>query len=186
MKLKVVIAIAALFALPLSAFAQGATSAGASNSASASSWVAGGQVGYNWQSGSWVYGLEADISAMHLNSEMNTVLPLVPAPTASANAEVDWYGTVRGRLGWSTGPVLFYGTGGLAYGRVELNSNIFSPLGPVSLNSQTSSVRAGWVLGAGIDYMWLPNVILNIGYQHVDLGTVSLTAASTAFTGLLT
>jgi hypothetical protein len=67
-----------------------------------------------------------------------------------------------------------------------LNSSIFSPLGPVSLNSQTSSVRAGWVLGAGIDYMWLPNVILNIGYQHVDLGTVSLAAASTAFSGLLT
>jgi outer membrane immunogenic protein len=109
MKLKIIIAIAALFALPGFAFAQVLTSASASNSASASSWVAGGQVGYNWQSGSWVYGLEADISAMHLNSEMNTVLPLIPAPTANANADVDWYGTVRGRLGWSTGPVCFMG-----------------------------------------------------------------------------
>jgi outer membrane immunogenic protein len=189
MKLKIIVAVAALLAVTgSSVFAQPLppTTANGSNSASASSWVAGGQVGYNWQRGSWVYGLETDLSAMNLNSEMNTVLPLVPPPTANSNADVDWYGTVRGRLGWSTGSALFYGTGGLAYGRVELNSSISSPVGPVFLNSQTSSVNVGWVAGAGIDYMWFPNVILNIGYQHVDLGTVSVAAASTAFSGLLT
>ena len=174
---KFIIAVAATIALPGSVFAQvlAPITASGSNSDSASSWVAGAHAGYNWQGGAWVYGLEADISAMHLNSDMNTILPFtvpIPPATANTNAEVNWYGTFRGRLGWSSGPVLFYGTGGLAYGRVELNSSISA--GPLFLASQTSSVRAGWVLGAGIEYMWRPNLILNIGYQHVDLGTIDL------------
>lgn len=189
MKLKIIAAVSALLALSGSAFAQFLlVPAGASNSDSASSWVAGGHAGYNWQRGSWVYGLEADISAMHLKSEMNTLVPSLPPPPSSANtsAEVDWYGTVRGRLGWTSGPVLLYGTGGLAYGRVELNSSFSSPVGPRFLNSQTSDVKAGWVAGAGIEYMWRPNVILNLGYQYVDLGTVSVAGVNTAFGGLLT
>jgi outer membrane immunogenic protein len=151
----------------------------ASNSASASSWVAGAQAGYNWQSNSFVYGLEADISAMHLNSVMNTTLLSTPYfVTANANANVDWYGTLRGRLGWSSGPVLFYGTGGLAYGHVNLNSNIFDSNDPLSLSSQASSMRTGWVAGGGIEYMWRPGVILNLGYQYVDLGTINLASST--------
>jgi outer membrane immunogenic protein len=154
-----------------------------SNSTSASGVVGGAQLGYNWQQGSFVYGLETDISAMDLKSEMNTVLaPLsqkcIPSFTSRADtsAQVNWYGTVRPRIGWSSGPVLFYGTGGLAYGRVGLNSNVNARSGgfSASLNDQTSSVRAGWVAGGGIEYALRPNVFLNLGYQYVDLGTISL------------
>ena len=159
-----------------------------SNSANASSWLAGAQAGYNWQRDSLVYGLEADISAMHLRSEMSTRFtnlgPFLPDSTANTTASVNWYGTVRGRLGLATGPVMFYGTGGLAYGKVNLNSNfnaVFTPMSSVSLNSQTSSVKVGWVAGAGVEYMWRPNVILTLGYQYVDLGTANL-ASSTAIT----
>jgi outer membrane immunogenic protein len=191
MKKKIIGAAAALLVLPGSALAQlVVVPAGASNSDSASSWVAGGQVGYNWQQGPWVYGLEADLSAMRLKSEMTTSLPVilgVPTPSiANTDAEVNWYGTLRGRLGWATGPFLLYGTGGLAYGRVELNSTISSPVGPRFLNSQTSDVKAGWVAGAGIEYSWRPNVVLNLGYQYVDLGTVSVAGVNTVFGGLLT
>jgi outer membrane immunogenic protein len=180
MKLKVLVAAAALLALPGSAVAQALMPASGSNSASASSWVAGAQAGYNWQLGSIVYGFEADISATHLQSGMNTVLQgaIVPPPTANATANVDWYGTVRGRLGWAAGPVLFYGTGGLAYGQVDLNSSI-SGIG-LTLSSQTSSDKTGWVVGGGIEYMWRPNVILSVGYQYVDLGTISLAASAGA------
>jgi outer membrane immunogenic protein len=148
-----------------------------SNSASASSWLGGAQAGYNWQRGSFVYGLEADISAMHLKSEMNTVLQTPFTTTANTNASVDWYGTARGRLGWASGPLLFYGTAGLAYGKVDLNSTI-SANGPaiqtLSLSAQTSPVKVGWVAGGGLEYMWRPNLILNLEYQYVDLGTVSV------------
>ena len=78
MNMKIIVAATALLALPGSAFAQAiVVPAGASNSDSASSWVAGAQAGYNWQRGPWVYGLEADISAMRLKSEMNTLVPVV-------------------------------------------------------------------------------------------------------------
>jgi len=186
MKTKFIAAIAALLLLPAPAFTQALTPGGASSSASASSWVAGGQVGYNWQQGLWVYGIEADLSGMHLDTNFNTVIPLTLATaTANAHSNVDWYGTVRGRLGWSSGPILFYGTAGLAYGHVDLNSSISSPAGPVSLSSQTSATRAGWVVGGGIDYMWSPNLILNLGYQYVDLGTINLSGVNTAFGGVL-
>jgi outer membrane immunogenic protein len=154
-----------------------------SNSASASSVVGGAQLGYNWQRGSFVYGLETDISAMDPGSQKTTVSQILPPAacddpvlTANTNANVNWYGTFRGRIGWSSGPILFYGTGGLAYGRVELNSslNFSSPGFSASLNDQTSSVKAGWVAGAGIEYALRPNVFLNLGYQYVDLGTISL------------
>jgi outer membrane immunogenic protein len=182
MKTKIIVAIAALLMLPEFAFAQPAPApitAFGSNSASASSWVAGAQAGYNWQRGSVVYGVEADISGTGLKSEMNTTLPrfIVP-PTANTTSSIDWYGTVRGRLGWATGPVMFYGTGGLAYGNTSVNSSLNDNLNPISLNSQSSSVKAGWVAGFGIEYLWRPNLILNLGYQYVDLGTTSLVSSS--------
>ncbi|HTZ01090.1 MAG TPA: outer membrane beta-barrel protein [Xanthobacteraceae bacterium] len=177
MKLKVIFAIAAMFAMPVSsAFAQALVFGSGSNSANASSWAGGAHAGYNWQSSSWVYGVEADISGLRLNSAMNTALT-DGITTANANADINWYGTVRGRLGWSQGPVLFYGSGGLAYGRVVLNSSMNMPTGPLSLSTQTSSVKTGWVAGGGIDYMWSPNVIVGVQYQYVDLGSASFSSA---------
>jgi outer membrane immunogenic protein len=182
MKLKAIIAVAVLLVLPASsAFAQlpPVTTSTGSVSGSASSWLAGAQAGYNWQRGQFVYGLETDISATHLNTNLNLVLlnPLSASAVANANANIDWYGTVRGRVGWTQGPWLFYGTGGLAYGHADLSSSITGA--PLALSSQTSSTRAGWVAGAGIDYMWSPNVILSLGYQYVDLGNLSLASSST-------
>lgn len=109
------VAVAGAFSLSVSAaYAQTCVSNG-SNSATASSWVAGAQTGYNWQQGSWVYGLETDLSGTGLKSSMSGGLtaPCVN-DTANTSANVDWYGTVRGRAGWTAGKVLFYGTGGLA------------------------------------------------------------------------
>ncbi len=150
-----------------------------SNSASASSWVAGAHAGYNWQNGSAVYGFETDLSGMHLHSSMNGTLtfppPFLPPSATSTNASIDWYGTLRGRLGVTNGPLLFYGTAGLAYGNVGLNSSV--SLFESSLNSSASSTRAGWVGGVGIEYLYRPNLIFSLGYQYVDLGTLKLASA---------
>jgi outer membrane immunogenic protein len=157
---------------------------GGSNSGSASSWVGGGHVGYNWQNGAWVYGLEGDISGMHLKTDFNTMLST--GATANTNSTVDWYGTVRGRLGWASGPVFFYGTGGFAFGGVDLNSAISSNVGPPrSVISQTSDTKGGWVAGAGLDYLWRPDLIVKLAYQYVDLGSISVAGTNTAFSALL-
>jgi outer membrane immunogenic protein len=174
-----------LLALPEFAVAQflPPPPATASNSASSSNWMAGAQAGYNWQRGSVVYGFETDISGTGLKSEMNTTLQrslfaFIPNPTANTVSSIDWYGTVRGRLGWATGPVMFYGTGGLAYGRTAVNSTLSDNFVLQSLNSQSSSVKAGWVAGVGLEYLLRPNLILNVGYQYVDLGTTSLVSST--------
>jgi outer membrane immunogenic protein len=175
--------VAGAFSLSVSAaYAQcGAPSSG-SNSARASSLVGGGQLGYNWQRGAYVFGLETDINAANLNPSMSDGLsPLSGAcapESAASSSKIDWYGTVRGRAGWAAGQVLFYGTGGLAYGRVGLNST-FTAAGGVTTTADASTVRAGWVAGAGVDYMAMPNLLLNLGYQYVDLGTASLTSSAT-------
>jgi hypothetical protein len=95
------------------------------------------------------------------------------------NAKMDWYGTFRGRLGWTAGPVLFYGTGGVAYGNVELNSTVSN--GQTSLGAQAWSARVGWVAGGGIEYMARPDVIFSVNYQYVDFGHVSLASSEPAF-----
>jgi outer membrane immunogenic protein len=170
----------------------GTTSAGTifaipsgSNSTSASSWLAGAHAGYNWQRGSAVFGFETDLSATHLNSAMSgglsyppSILPQ-PGDAAGTTGLIDWYGTLRGRLAAAAGPVMFYGTAGLAYGNVSLSS-MFSG-GGLLLNSQTSSLKTGWVAGAGVEYLLRPNLILSLGYQYVDLGTVNLAGTMTRF-----
>jgi outer membrane immunogenic protein len=179
MKMKIIVAIAAMLAASVSsASAQVLTTGTGANSASATSWVGGAHAGYNWQNNSWVYGLETDISGMHLNSAMNTALT-DGLTTANTNADVNWYGTLRGRLGWTQGPVLFYGSAGLAYGREALNSSMSMPSAPLSLSTSTSAVRTGWVAGGGVDYHWTPNVVVGVQYQYVDLGSVSLASSAT-------
>jgi outer membrane immunogenic protein len=181
MNLKVLATISALFAGLGSSAAPAQvqilpTNTG-SASASASSWLLGAQAGYDWQQGPWVYGLAADISATHLNSQANTILAGAFGVPASVSADIDWYGTIRGRLGWASGPVLLYGTGGLAYGRVALSSALVA--NPLGLNAQTSSVNVGWVAGAGIEYLWSPNIVFSLDYQYVDLGSVNVAAGAT-------
>jgi outer membrane immunogenic protein len=151
------------------------------NSGSATSTVAGAHAGYNWQSGPAVFGFETDLSgAANLKTSLQGPLVspfsgILPAPAhTNTTATIDWYGTLRGRLGVTNGPVLFYGTAGLAYGHVDLSSTVQTSVG-APLNSQTSGVRTGWVAGAGIEYMYRPDLVFTLGYQYVDLGTISLT-----------
>jgi outer membrane immunogenic protein len=149
------IAVAGAFLFSVSAAsAQCALEDNGSNSARASGWVAGGYAGYNWQQGPWVYGLETDLSGNGLKSSMSGGLTSVapcPGDAASTSAKINWYGTARGRLGWTSGNFLFYGTGGLAYGKVDLSGS-YSAVG-LSTSALASSTRAGWVVGVGIEYL---------------------------------
>ena len=180
MTTKIFAAIAALFLISGStAHAQILTrSAVGTNSDSATSWVAGIRAGNNWQNGAFVFGLETDAQATTLNSHFNTTLTgsLIPPPFAITNGEVEWYGTARARVGWAPGPWLLYATGGLAYGTVNVNSTVTS--GGLTLGSQVSESRIGWVAGGGIEYLVRPNVILSAAYQYVDLGTVGFNTAT--------
>lgn len=153
------------------------------NSASASSWLAGAHAGYNWQQGNAVFGFETDLQGTRLNSTMNGGLTYIPpgfgAPPgdfATTSSTIDWYGTLRGRFGYASGPWLLYGTAGLAYGNVNLSST-FSGAG-VLLALQASETRLGWTAGVGAEYLVKPNLSFRIGYQYVDLGSLSVSGSS--------
>ncbi|MFC4171237.1 outer membrane protein, partial [Microvirga sp. GCM10011540] len=88
--------------------------------------VGGGQIGYNYQFGSFVAGVEADLQWADLGgSEGVAFVPPGFPPTfipAGAAGGIDWFGTVRARLGVAFDRALIYATGGFAYGGADDNS----------------------------------------------------------------
>src|ERR1700759_5258141 len=118
------------------------------NPTSPSGFLGGAQVGYNWQSGGLVFGLEGDIQASAADDAF--------APWKFSNP---WFGTVRGLAGYSFNNVLFYGTGGLAFG--ELRGETFG--------LSESHTTAGWTAGVGAEYGFAPNWSAKIEYLYVDL-----------------
>ena len=157
------------------------TTVSGAGSANANSWVAGLVFGYNWQQGPMVFGVETDFQGTHLNNTINPTLVYVgpPDPTgfATASSTIDRYGTLRGRIGTTVGPVLLYVTGGLAYGLVDLNST-FHAFG-VTTSASDTQLRVGGVVGAGAEYLIKPNWMLTFQYQYVDLGRVSVASSAT-------
>lgn len=144
--------------------------------------IFGGKIGYNYQlSNQWVIGLEADFSSLNLNQSY--VINGNPYPQAGfgskfTNAEsADWFGTFRGRVGYTYDRILFYGTGGVAYGRHAFSSSLvdFSVNGSGDglATASGSGTSVGWSAGAGVDYALTNNWIVSVEYLHADLGHVS-------------
>ncbi|HTB03714.1 MAG TPA: outer membrane protein [Bradyrhizobium sp.] len=115
-----------------------------------SGFVGGVQAGYNWQNGPWVFGVEGDIQATGADDTF--------APWKFSNP---WFGTMRGRAGYTVSNVLFYGTGGLAFG--ELSGQTFG--------LAESHTNLGWTAGVGAEVGLAPNWSAKIEYLYVDLAS---------------
>jgi outer membrane immunogenic protein len=152
-------------------------------STSAKGVIGGGQAGYNWQMSQWLFGLEADIQASGIKGSTGQTLSIPTFDTTSTGVtkSIDWFGTFRGRVGVLATPQwLFYATGGLAYGQTrtsftttDLTFGCF-PFGSLCATGASSSVRAGWTVGAGTEAMLAPNWSVKFEYLYVDLGRRSL------------
>jgi len=115
-------------------------------SGDASGGVGGGQIGYNWQSRQFVYGIEGDISAADIGISETFV---VPGAVLSASASIDWITTLRGRFGILLKPnLLLYGTAGLAIVHAEANGSVNG-----FVLEQTTATGTGLVHGIGIESM---------------------------------
>jgi outer membrane immunogenic protein len=123
----------------------------------------GGQIGYNWQ-GMWhpnlVLGIEADLQGAGISDSLTGSGLVGPATVKS---ELEWFGTVRGRLGYAFGSALLYGTGGFAYGSVK--NSLSTVLGSIS----QSETQTGWVAGGGIEYKIAPAWSAKAEYQFLSL-----------------
>jgi len=149
------------------------------NSSNLDGIVGGGQIGYNWQvDKSWLLGIETDIQGTGEKGNINFTCPagvcvpgtLAPGPAVplTLSQRIDWFGTLRGRIGILATPTfLLYGTGGLAYG--EVKSTVTSPLTAVS----ATNTNVGWTAGAGIEGVISGNWTAKLEYLYVDLGKVT-------------
>jgi outer membrane immunogenic protein len=124
---------------------------------------AGGQIGYNWQFGRLVLGAEADFQGAGISDRVQDL-----NFGDNFHSSLDWFGTVRGRLGYGFDRMLVYATGGFAYGGIH--SGVDGPLLPGS-PYRFDGTATGYVLGAGLEYKLTPTLSIKGEYQYINLGT---------------
>ncbi|MCC7347445.1 MAG: porin family protein [Variibacter sp.] len=135
------------------------------------SWSPGGvvgglHVGYNYQMGSMVLGVEGDFEGSGVSGTRT-----LAAPFTSTTFDSRWQSSLRGRVGVAWGQALLYATGGAAFGELRYRYQVGA--GPSETFSDT---RVGYTVGAGIEYALSPNWSTRLEYRYTDYG--SLTNAS--------
>ena len=140
--------------------------------------VSGGvQLGCNWQSGVIVWGVETDIQVTSVEGRRLFDNAIFNVPNAGFDTEVTsalrWFGTARGRLGWTVTPTtLLYVTGGFAYGHDR--SSLYFPTAagaPTTFFSSDSNTHFGWTVGFGGEAKITQNLSAKLEYLYVDLGS---------------
>jgi len=126
----------------------------------------GGQIGYNWQ-GVWhphlVLGVEADFQGADISDRRTDKFGDI------LQSKLDWFGTVRGRLGYAFDRTLVYGTGGFAFGGIEKLGD-FSPFPFADNVAKVDKTATGYVVGGGIEYKVAPAWSVKAEYQYINLG----------------
>jgi outer membrane immunogenic protein len=131
--------------------------------------VGGGQAGYNYQLGNWVIGAEADIQGIGNETHSNCILTCNASTGAALREDMTWFGTVRGRVGYASGPILNYFTAGFAYGGVTTaaTERLFGTTDAFT----TDRVKTGYTIGSGIEAAIGGSWTAKIEYLYVDLGS---------------
>jgi outer membrane immunogenic protein len=110
--------------------------------------VGGGQIGYNYQIGSFVIGAETDIQYADVNHDRTF---------GGSSSHNGYFGTVRARAGYAFDRTLIYATGGFAYGGIS------------SDNFGNADSNGGWTLGGGAEYAFTNNLTAKVEGLYVKL-----------------
>jgi outer membrane immunogenic protein len=119
----------------------------------------GGQLGYNWQFGQFVYGLEGDADWTDLRGSSN----VLGCGLTACRTKNDFLSTVRGRVGFAADRWMPYLTGGLAVGNIRTTTPGFAGV---------DQTNAGWTVGGGVEVALVGNWTAKAEYLYVDLGNV--------------
>jgi outer membrane immunogenic protein len=141
-----------------------ASSAGVSGSENLNGVLGGGQIGYNWQFGNWVLGIEGDGQGTDQKASFS-------AGGVTEDDSMPWFATVRGRIGYAVAPTwMIYGTAGGAW--ADFKSTLTVP----GFGTATWEVtHGGWSAGAGIEGAINQSWSWKAEYLHIDTGTFSTT-----------
>jgi outer membrane immunogenic protein len=159
--------------------------------------VFGGQLGYNWQTGNWVAGVEGDFDGAGINGVSQVVFPSIlggPGTTHTsgfmARENVGWLASIRGRLGTTWGPGLAYVTGGGAWENITttamISANTAAGVFGQSATGNFSTTQSGFVVGAGYEWAIDPKWTVRAEYLYYGFhggSTNAINIASCAVPG---
>lgn len=135
--------------------------------------LGGVHAGYNYQFGNgFVLGGEADLTFADIKGSARLDYPNGPSDGNSATSRMNWNGSVRARAGYAIDRFLPYVTGGVAFGRYEYvpDYNATPPL-------PGSKTKAGWTLGAGVEYALTDRLTTRFEYRYTDYGDATYAIA---------
>jgi len=141
-------------------------------SAAPSGFVAGAQLGYNWQTGPMIYGLEGDLGNLGLaGSATTTYVPY--GYDTSTSTDAGFYLTLRGRLGFLVNGWMLYATGGYigADTTVSVLEACNSIVCTANVSASTESFRSGWTIGGGFEASVGQGWSAKVEYLYYDLGS---------------
>jgi outer membrane immunogenic protein len=146
---------------------------------SATGGLAGGQIGYRWQSGNWVFGVESQGDWANLKGSNASLTAVIPQTNQT---KVDAIGLFTGQVGYAWNNVLWYVKGGAAvtdnkYSSFFPVSNVFAAAG-VPFNT-ASDTRWGGAVGTGIEVGVAPNWSVAVAYDHLFMGNPNVTFPAT-------
>jgi len=163
----------------------------ADQSIDGSGWFGGGQLGYNWQRGRFVTGLEADIS--WTNFEGSGTWTAYEDGVGNAwrkkhDLEMDYFGTARVRLGYAADAFMPYITGGLAWAKTsgDLAVTQYNEVSGIAAGTSYADVderHFGWTIGGGIETLLSDRWSLKAEYLYVDLGEKDYRFSGKVFNG---
>ena len=130
--------------------------------------IGGGHVGYNWQNGQLVLGVEADFEGGDVNGDVRRLTPASSTGMTFAEADLNWQGSVRGRVGYAMDRTLFYFTGGWAFADFDFKGDLVRPI-----CCGFSETLNGWTVGGGVEYAFMPNFTVRAEYRFTDFGDAS-------------
>jgi outer membrane immunogenic protein len=153
----------------------GGTFAAADGCHDATGGVAGGQVGYRWQSGVWVFGVEAQGDWANLRGSNVSLIPAPPTNPVN-QSRIDAFGLFTGQIGYAVNSALLYVKGGAAVvadryrGIAPLTNTVFDA---------ANETRWGGTVGVGAEFAFAPNWSVALEYDHIFLGTRTIDLYST-------
>ena len=141
--------------------------------------------GFNYQMGSIMLGLETDFVALEVSQRQTrnfqSTVPLTPPTTYQLNqrAKTSWMWSLRPRIGYVAGPLLLYGTGGIATSDIKVKFDFSDNRTPQNfVNGDNSKTKVGWIAGLGAGYALSPNLSVKGEWLYADFGSVSTSVTS--------
>jgi outer membrane immunogenic protein len=148
--------------------------------------IGGGQIGVNRQLGALVFGVEADFSGTDITGNVIDPTPVLlggPGSFQQVHEKMNWFGTLRGRVGFAPSDnLLIYATGGLAVGHHTYSSLTFFP--GTQYTGVGNATNSGWTIGGGAEWALPGNWSAKLEYLHYDLADHTITALPSPIGGI--